>query len=398
MDDWNKFSDNRDRFEEYRNSSQYDAGAEYVKNKKQPKYVTQKAFVITLIFAIILSAFAGAGGFYLCSNYFGGFSSNKTINGTNYSLTKATGSELSIQEIIAKNENSVVAITTESVSTDIWARQYVTSGAGSGVVYSEDGYILTNNHVIDGASTITVTMHDGKTYSASLVASDDTCDIAVIKIKASNLSPVTIAAEQSLSVGDLAVAIGNPLGTLAGTATEGIISALEREITIDGKTMNLMQISSSINPGNSGGGVFDQYGNLIGLVVAKSSGSDVEGLGFAIPVDTVKSVADSLIENGYVKGRPALGVTILDLTSAQDAMKYGVSVTGVYIKEVTSEGAKKAGLQAGDLIYMIDKETVTSSQMLISKVRSHEVGDKVTLTIVRNDKMKDISVTLGESN
>lgn len=398
MDDWNKFSDNRDRFEEYRNSSQYDAGTEYVKSKKQPKYVTQKAFVITLIFAIILSAFAGAGGFYLCSNYFGGFSSNKTINGTNYSLTKATGSELSIQEIIAKNENSVVAITTESVSTDIWARQYVTSGAGSGVVYSEDGYILTNNHVIDGASTITVTMHDGKTYSASIVASDDTCDIAVIKIKASNLSPVTIAAEQSLSVGDLAVAIGNPLGTLAGTATEGIISALEREITIDGKTMNLMQISSSINPGNSGGGVFDQYGNLIGLVVAKSSGSNVEGLGFAIPVDTVKTVADSLIENGYVKGRPALGVTILDLTSAQDAMKYGVSVTGVYIKEVTGESAKKAGLQAGDLIYMIDKETVTSSQMLISKVRSYEVGDKVKLTIVRDDKMKEVSVTLGEAS
>lgn len=162
--------------------------------------------------------------------------------------------------------------------------------------------------------------------------------------------------------------------------------------------MTLLQISASINPGNSGGGVFDQYGNLIGLVVAKSSGSDVEGLGFAIPVNTVKEVADSLIENGYVEGRPAAGVTIIDLTSASEAMKYGVDVTGVYIKEVTGENAEKAGLQAGDLIYMIDGEKVTSSDMLVRRIQEHEVGDKVKLTIVRNDQMQEIEVTLQDSN
>ena len=315
----------------------------------------------------------------------------------NINLVKATGSELSIQEIVAKNEDSVVAITTESVSTDSWARQYVTNGAGSGVVYSEDGYILTNNHVIEGASSITVTLHDNSTYDATVVAADSQTDVAVLKINASGLTPVTLGDSDSLSVGDLAVVIGNPLGTLAGTATEGIISGLEREITLDGKAMTLLQTSASVNPGNSGGGVFDQYGNLIGLVVAKSSGSDVEGLGFAIPVNTVKAVADSLIKDGYVTGRPALGITIVDLTSASEAMKYGVKVTGVYIKDVTGESAKSAGLQSGDLIYMIDGSQVKSSDMLIREVQKHKVGDTVTLTIVRDDEMKDIEITLQES-
>ncbi len=396
MDDWNKFADNNDpfksndRFDAYRTTPSY-------KKAKEPKYVTRKAFVITIIFAMVLSACVGAGGFALASGYFGGSIGNKTINNTNYSINKTTGSELSVQEIVAKNENSVVAITTESVATDIWARQYVTSGAGSGVVYSKDGYILTNNHVIDGANTIKVTMHDGTSYDAKLVAADSKCDIAVIKVKADNLVPVSIDTKQVHSVGDLAVAIGNPLGTLAGTATEGIISALEREITLDGQAMTLLQISASINPGNSGGGVFDQYGNLIGLVVAKSSGSDVEGLGFAIPVDTVKTVADSLIETGYVSGRPAAGITIVDLTSAQDAMKYNVSITGVYIQEVTGDNAKKAGLKAGDLIYKVNGEEVTSADMLVAEIQKHKVGDKVEFTIVRNDKMLKIKVQLEES-
>jgi serine protease Do len=324
--------------------------------------------------------------------------STRAINSTNYTLTSATGSELSMQEIIAKNKNSVVAITTESVSTDSWLGNYVTSGAGSGVVYSTDGYILTNNHVIDGATTITVTMDDGTDYEAKLLATDSQTDIAVLKIDATGLTPVTLIEDDStLSVGDLAVAIGNPLGTLAGTATEGIISALEREITIDGNTMTLLQTSASINPGNSGGGLFDQYGNLIGLVVAKSSGSDIEGLGFAIPASTVGKIAASLIENGYVTGRPAAGITIVDLTSAQDAMKYGVRVTGVYIQSVTGENAKAAGLQAGDLLYMIDGEKVTSGTAAVSTIRSKSVGDKITFTIVRDNDMQDISFELEES-
>lgn len=398
MEDLNKFSDGTDGFdirEKIFTDSEVKISPEKPKKEKN-KYVTKKFFVVTLIIAMLFSSALGAGMYGLAASYLG--IGGNSVNDNNFNLTKATGSELSIQKIVAKNENSVVAITTESVSTDSWARQYVTNGAGSGVVYSEDGFILTNNHVIDGATSIKITMHNGENYNASLVATDSQTDIAVLKINAKNLDAVELGNSEALSVGDLAVAIGNPLGTLAGTATEGIISGLEREITISGKSMTLLQISASVNPGNSGGGVFDHHGNLIGLVVAKSSGSDVEGLGFAIPADTVKKVADSLIENGYVKGRPAAGITIVDLTSASEAMKYGVKVTGVYIDEVNGTNAKEAGLKAGDLIYMIDDEKVTSSDMLVRKIQSKKVGDKVTFTIVRNDEMKDIEVVLQDSN
>lgn len=394
MDDWNKFSGNYDKYDG--NSSFVYTQPEKKKEKKE-NFVTKKFFVVTLIVAMIFSAAIGAGGFAVTQHFLGG-SSGKNINSNNYSLTKATGSDLSIQEIVAKNENSVVAITTETMATDTWARQYVTNGAGSGVIYSADGYILTNNHVIEGASSINVTLHNNKSYPASLVAADEQSDLAVLKIDAKDLTPVSFSDSDALSVGDLAVVIGNPLGTLAGTATEGIVSGLEREITLEGKTMTLLQISASINPGNSGGGVFDQNGNLVGIVVAKSSGSNVEGLGFAIPSSTVKDVAESLIANGYVAGRPAVGVTIVDLTSASDAMKRGVKVTGVYIEQVTGENAKAAGLAAGDLIYMIDGEKVTSGNMLITTIQKHKVGDKVTLTIVRGDEMKDIQVELQESH
>ena len=367
------------------------------KASKEPKYVTRRFFVITLILAMIFSGLVGAAGYGLANSIFGGTTVDKSINTTNYNLSKATGSVLSLQEVIARNENSVVAILTETVTTDFWAGQYVTQGAGSGVIYREDGYIITNNHVIQGSSSITVTLHDGTEYPATLVATDELTDIAVIKIDATGLQPVTFGDMNKVSVGDAVIAIGNPLGTLSGTATEGIISALEREITIDNKAMTLLQTSASINPGNSGGGLFDQYGNLIGIVVAKSSGSDVEGLGFAIPVDKVESVAKSLVENGYVEGRPMAGITVIDLTDPSEAMKYGVSITGVYIKSVTGEKAKAAGLQAGDLIYYLDDDKITSSSQLISLIQTHEVGDVVTFTVVRNNEILKYDVELVES-
>lgn len=383
---------------EYTDFAEPPKASQYTKPKKEPRYVTTKSFVIVLIVAIVVSACLGAGGFAVASNLFGASNSSRTINTTNVNLAKATGSELSIQEIIAQNEDSVVAIETESVSTDSWLRQYVTQGAGSGVIYSEGGYIITNNHVISGASTIKVTLHDGTELDATLVATDEQTDVAVIKVDKTGLTPVTFGDMTSLSVGDLAVAIGNPLGTLSGTATEGIISALEREITIDGKSMSLIQTSASINPGNSGGGLFDQYGNLIGIVVAKSSGSDVEGLGFAIPADTVLKVAKSLIENGYVTGRPAAGITIVDLTDASTAMQYGVDLTGVYIKEVTGSSAKEAGLKSGDLVYYINDVKVTSSAVLLKEIQSHNVGDTVTFTIVRNGEILKYDVKLQASS
>ena len=394
MDDWDKFQydDNKTVY-----TDTAEAPKRAPKEKKEPVYVTRKAFAVTLIICMVISAAVGAGAYALAMSHFGGAVIDKTVTTTNYNLASATGSELSVQEIIARNENSVVAISTESISTDTWLRQYITQGAGSGVIYSKDGYIITNNHVIEGASTIKVTLYDGSSYDATLVASDEQTDLAVIKIDKTDLTPVAIGNMDGLSVGDLVVAIGNPLGTLSGTATEGIISALEREITLDGKTMTLIQTSASINPGNSGGGLFDQHGNLIGIVVAKSSGSDVEGLGFAIPCDKVSNVVKSLIENGYVEGRPAAGITIVDLTSAQKAMQYGVSITGVYIQEVTGENAKKAGLKAGDLIYYLDDVKITHSAILLKTIQSHQVGDTVEFTVVRDNEMKKIKVQLQDA-
>ncbi|MBQ6900338.1 MAG: trypsin-like peptidase domain-containing protein [Firmicutes bacterium] len=398
MDDWEKFGETNSSQgnTQYTQYNQYtDYGQEpYRAPVKEPKYVTRKFMVLTLIFSMILSAAVGAGAYALAMSTFGGTTINKSVTTTNYNLSQATGSELSIQEIVALNENSVVAITTEAIDYDFWMRQYVTEGAGSGVIYSEDGYIITNNHVIDGASNIKVALNDGSVHQATLVATDAQTDLAVIKIDKTGLDPVTIGKEEDLCVGGLVVAIGNPLGTLSGTATEGIISALERQITIDGKAMSLIQTSASINPGNSGGGLFDQYGNLAGIVVAKSAGSNVEGLGFAIPCDKVAEVTKSLIENGYVEGRPAAGITIVDLTNPQDAMQYGVSIAGVYIQEVNGDNAKKSGLESGDMIYYIDDVKVTDSSVLLAEIQKHEIGEEVTLTIVRGNDIKKIKIQL----
>lgn len=398
MEDWNKFGSSDDS---YNTKTNYTYGSEdfetAAKKKKEPVYVTRKTLVIVLIFAMILSATVGAGAYAIAMSTFGGTTIDKSISTTNYNLAENTGSSLSVQEIVAKNENSVVAITTESVSTDSWLGQYVTEGAGSGVIISEDGYIITNNHVIDGASSIKVTLNDGSEIKAELVATDEQTDIAVIKIEKTGLTPANFGESSSLNVGDLAVAIGNPLGQLAGSATEGIISGLEREITLDGRTMKLIQTSASINPGNSGGGLFDQYGNLIGIVVAKSSGSNVEGLGFAIPSDLAKKISSSLIESGYVEGRAAAGISILDLTDSTKAMQYGVQITGVYIAEINGKNAKKSGLEVGDMVYYLDDTKINSGAQLISLIQEHNPGDEVTFTVVRNNELKKCSLVLEDS-
>ena len=401
MEDWNKFGDSeQEKYTQADHSAQdYYAGYGGPVNTKQkePKYVTKKAFVITLIFAMILSAAVGAGAYALAISTFGGTSIDKSINNTNYNIAENTGSPLSIQEIVAKNENSVVAITTESVTTDTWLGQYVTKGAGSGVIISADGYIATNNHVIDDASNIKVTFHDGTAIKATLVATDEQTDLAVLKVEKTDLIPAAFGDSDALSVGDLAVAIGNPLGQLAGSATEGIISGLEREITLDGRTMKLIQTSAAINPGNSGGGLFDQYGNLIGIVVAKSAGSEIEGLGFVIPSNLAKKITSSLIETGYVEGRAAAGISILDLTDSSEAMKYGVQITGVYIAELNGNNAKKSGLEVGDLIYYLDDDKITSGAQLISLIQEHEPGDKVVFTVVRDNELKKYDLVLEDS-
>lgn len=392
------------------------------KQKKAPKPVTMSRRALGLLIAgcLCLSCLFGLGGAALGTSLVkqnltntaqtatteAKTGSDSAATSAGYTLEKATGSNMTIKEITAATKSSVVEIRTESVSSDTWMQQYVTQGAGSGVIISKDGYIMTNNHVIEGASKIKVTTADEKEYEAELIGADETNDVAVLKVDASDLTPATYGDSDQLEVGDLAVAIGNPLGELGGTVTAGIVSATDRELAIDGKTLHLLQTDSSINPGNSGGGLFNGDGQLIGLVVAKSSGSDVEGLGFAIPINTAANVAQQLIDKGYVSGQPFTGMTYQTGTSGSgngsdpfsnfDSFFGDGSSTGVYIYSVNGENAKKAGFQPGDLVYAVDGEQITSFEDLTTIITSHKVGDKVTFTIVRDGVQKKIKLKLEE--
>lgn len=388
--------------------------AKGVKKPKKPRQpgkpvsLTRKSLALLIALCVVVSALFGFGGSYLANALNGGHSgSSKTasVSKNGYKLEDATGSKMTVQEVTNKTKDSVVEIKTESVSADAWMQQYVTEGAGSGVVMTADGYIMTNNHVIDGASKITVTTSDDKEYEAKLVGTDSITDIAVLKISAKNLTPATYGNSDQLAVGDMAVAIGNPLGELGGTVSAGIISALDRELAIDGKTMTLLQTDASINPGNSGGGLFNGDGQLIGIVVAKSSGSNVEGLGFAIPINKAADVAQQLMDKGYVSDQPSTGMSYAESSqgngtaqffgNSQDSQSQSSSAA-VYIQEVTGTNAKKAGFQSGDLVYAVDGTRITSFNTLSSIVTSHKVGDKLTYTIVRGNQTKEIKLTLEE--
>lgn len=374
-----------------------------VKEKKKKG----KGIVITL--AVALASF-GAGSLYTSYSWIQDQKtqlSNQVTNQsninkptTNVSQTSAitSGKSLSVAEVAHLAADSVVEITTESVANDMFMRQYVTEGAGSGVIISEDGYIATNNHVIEGASKIVVRLTDGKEYEAKLIGTDTQTDVAVIKVDGVTLQPVTLGDSDAIGVGDTAIAIGNPLGELGGTVTNGIISALDRQIVLENQTMTLLQTNAAINPGNSGGGLFNDQGQLIGLVVAKSSGSNVEGLGFAIPVNVVKEVVESIINVGYVQGRPVLGVSVISVDSAQLAYQYGLNQLGVYVAGLT-EGTKAeaSGLQVGDCLIAVDDTQISSTSDLTKILQSHEVGDKVSVMVSRNGKMITLEVELSES-
>ncbi|MBP3398576.1 MAG: trypsin-like peptidase domain-containing protein, partial [Erysipelotrichaceae bacterium] len=327
----------------------------------------------------------------------------KVILQTSQPYTIQTGSNTdlvgtTVSTVASAVSDSVVEITTESVATSTFFSNYVTTGAGSGVIFTNDGYIVTNNHVIENSNAIKVTLRSGESYDAVLIATDSKTDLAVIKIEASDLHPVVLGDSDALIVGEDAIAIGNPLGELGGTVTNGIISALDREVTVEGQKMNLLQTNAAINPGNSGGGLFNAKGELIGIVSAKSSGTDIEGLGFAIPVNDVKEVVVQLIEHGYVSGRPALGVSVININSLQYAMQYGVTQYGVYIAEVLEDSAaEKAGLQAGDMFIAMDDVIIESYNDLSSALDSHSVGDVVTFQMKRNGRIIEVKVTLQEN-
>ena len=316
-----------------------------------------------------------------------------------------TASGMTTAQVSEMVSPSVVVITTEQVVYSQWSwygQSQVESGAGSGVIISSDGYILTCDHVVSGASNITVTIGD-KDYTATVVGEDSTSDIAVIKIDADGLTPAIVGDSDKLAVGDNVLAVGNPLGELGGTVTSGIVSALNRSVSIQSSssvnTMSLIQMDASVSPGNSGGGLFNMNGELIGIVNAKSSSSDAEGLGFAIPINDAIKVAQDLLENGYVTGRPYMGITYLAVNDAQTAAQLGVNAYGIYVVDVVSGGpADKAGLKAGDRIVSIDNTEVAQKTDLGTLMQEHSAGDTLSITVARDGQMQTVSLTLGEKN
>ena len=381
---------------------------------KKKKKFNGKRVARSAVALVLAAAMGFAGGFVGAK--FGGSgkvviqqvapsSTADSASGSDSSITAASssGSSLTTEQVADLVSPSVVVITTEQVVYSQWSwygQNQVESGAGSGVIISSDGYILTCAHVVDGASTITVTIGD-KDYTATLVGEDTTSDIAVIKIDADGLTPATVGNSDSLKVGQSVMAVGNPLGELGGTVTGGMISALNRSVTIQGSssvnTMSLIQMDASVSPGNSGGGLFNMNGELVGIVNAKSSSSDAEGLGFAIPINDAIKVAQELLENGYVTGRPYLGITYLAVTDAQTASQLGVNAYGVYVVEVVKGGpAEKAGLQAGDRIVSVDGTEIASKDDLGTLMQKHAAGDTLSITIAREGQMQTVNVTLGE--
>lgn len=368
--------------------------------KEEKKEKKNKSKVIWIFICALVGFVSGIGGTFLTLQLSGGISSNTDVIYQSVVQTNEDGEavdEMSTVDVVENVKDSIVEITTSKTETTVFLQQYVTSGAGSGVVFSDAGLIVTNHHVIDGADEIKVRLTNGDEYDAELIASDAQSDLAVLRIDAENLTPVVLGDSDTLNVGESVIAIGNPLGSLGGTVTEGILSAKDREITIDGQSMTLLQTSAAINPGNSGGGLFNSKGELIGVVNAKSSGSDIEGLGFAIPINIAKSVVNDLVENGKVSGRITLGITYYEISSITQAMEHGVNVLGLLVSEVTpNSNAASAGIQANDVIVEADGEQVTTSDDLRSALSSHKIGDTMTFTVVRDKEYVELSCTLAE--
>ncbi len=381
---------------------------------KKAKKKGRAGFVIAMIcVCVLVSAVIGAGSAFVTYNLLKtdevvvtNDSQGTVIQHAQVGQLGDEVSENALVNAINKAYNSTVEISTERVSTNPFYGQFVTDGAGSGVIISDNGYIITCAHVIDGATTVKVLLTDGSEYVAEVIGSDAQTDIAVLKIEAQGLTSAIIGDSSDLIVGQTAIAIGNPLGELGGTVTDGIISALERDVVIDNNTYTLLQTNVAINPGNSGGGLFDINGTLIGVVNAKSSGSGIEGLGFAIPVNDAMEVATQLIDYGYIRGRVQMGVTVYEVTADTDywtirnyhpnLLDY-VTDYGVYIIEFITGDFKY-----GDRIIAIDGISVSTLADIKSLLTDYSIGDTVEVTVARLDesgrsRMVSFDLTLSEA-
>ena len=310
-----------------------------------------------------------------------------------------TGKSLTPKEVYAMNVNACVGIATQ-ITTNVWGQVASASASGSGFILTSDGYVVTNNHVVEDATSVTVKLYNGDEYDATIVGTDEMNDVALLKIDATGLQAVTVGDSDQIEVGEEVIAIGNPLGELTFTMTAGVVSALDREINTDGKPINMLQTDVAINSGNSGGPLFDMDGNVIGITSAKysgetSSGASIEGISFAIPINDALRIVYDLQQYGHVTGRAYLGVTVRDLDSST-AATYGLP-TGPMIQSVEAGGcAEKAGLQQGDIIIGFNDAEISSYTDLVAALNKCKAGDTATIKVYRAGAEIDAQITLDE--
>jgi len=384
-------------------------------NRQEPsaelKPAKKKHAAVKIVALALVCALAGGAAGAGITTAMNGGRGNSTINmsdsqrpsptapTTQVTLNTTTGKPLlSDQEVYAQNVNSVVSINVKGTSGyNYFGQKVETASAGSGFILTKDGYIVTNYHVIKGANTVKVTLYNNETYDAEVVGGDEDYDIAVIKITAENLQPVTLGSSDVLNVGDRVLAVGNPLGELTFSMTGGMVSCVNRTINVDGTPFNMIQTDASINPGNSGGPLLNSYGEVVGIVSAKYSSYSteaVEGLGFAIPINDVISMIEDIMTNGYVSDKAYLGATIGTLTEQmKEQYRYDID-SGAFIYSVDGGGAAdKAGLKMGDVITKIDGTKIATLEDLTAAKKKFSAGDTSTLTVYREGQTITVQLT-----
>ena len=366
---------------------------------KKPSFWQKTGVKVTalLLACAVVGGAAGYGGAALSS------SGKTTIRQSNRTASEITVKQVSGQtlmspaEVYASTVNSVVSINCSSVSTNIFGQSVQSASSGSGFIITQDGYIVTNHHVVSGASSVTVTLHDGREYPATVVGSDSDYDVAVLKINATDLQPVTLGNSSSVNVGDSVLAIGNPLGELTFSMSQGIVSCCDRAVNVDGTPFNMIQVDASINPGNSGGPLMNLYGEVVGIVSAKYSSfsnTTVEGLGFAIPIGDVQAIITDIMENGQVTDKPSFGITAGTMTEQMAAQYQIEQKSGAFVYSVNKGGAgEKAGLRMGDVITKVDSTDIASMEDLTAAKKGHKAGDTVTVTYFRDGSSHTTSLT-----
>lgn len=380
--------------------------------KENLLYISRFRFFLALLSVILITGIVSGAVSYTIWDFYGNSRSGRTsLLDSNFSFSSNQSSssqaqlpsefeqgervELNVPQINNLVRPSIVFVGTSFRGTNIFGQPQTQSGSGSGIIISEDGYIVTNNHVIERADSVTVKLFDNENYEAAVVGRDPQTDLAVLKINATGLTPARLGDSDSILVGELAVAIGNPLGTLEGTLTAGVVSALNRSVSIDNISMSLIQTDAALNPGNSGGALVNRYGEVIGVVNAKTSAVGIEGLGYAIPINDVKIVVQDIINKGYVSGRIKIGIATRDIT--EELSEYYKLPVGIYIVDVEKgSSADKAGIVPGDVIIGIDGEDVLTTEKLAQVRDAHEPGDEIMVLVIREGRERVFKLTFEE--